>query len=231
MSIYFIDSKLPSRIVIKENSRPAVAADLTFCPPSIMADDSTLDPHATNGLSLEEQELRVKAKKMAEAVARVARKVNEVVEKREKHLDLSQCALTSFPVGLYVVMVDVTQDIQSITLANNEIKTMTSKFFSIFTQLVELNLEGNVLQNLPDNISSLTFLTSINLSKNKFQEFPNKLLDVSTIECINLEDNEIKDIPVEKLCSMSSLKTVNLKGNPVNKDLLDISKFKFDLII
>ncbi|XP_063289655.1 leucine-rich repeat-containing protein 20 isoform X2 [Pelobates fuscus] len=182
-------------------------------------------------LSLEEQELRIKAKKMAEAVARVARKVNEVVEKKEKHLDLSKCALTSFPVGLYVVMADVTQDIQSITLANNEIKTMTSKFFSIFTQLVELNLEGNVLKNLPDNISSLTSLTSINLSKNKFQDFPIKLLDVSTIECINLEDNEIKDVPVEKLCSMSCLKTVNLKGNPVNKDLLDNSEFKFELII
>ncbi|XP_053306128.1 leucine-rich repeat-containing protein 20 [Spea bombifrons] len=168
---------------------------------------------------------------MAEAVARVARKVNEVVENGGHHLDLSSCALNSFPIGLYVVMTNVTQDIQSITLANNEIKALTNKFFSTFSQLQDLNLEGNVLRQLPNEVNHLLFLKSINLSRNKFQEFPDKLLDINSMESINLEDNQIKDVPVEKLSSMPSLRLVNLKGNPLNKGNLNLSTLKFQLLL
>ncbi|KAM4704143.1 leucine-rich repeat-containing protein 20 [Rhinophrynus dorsalis] len=168
---------------------------------------------------------------MAEAVARVARKVNEVVENGEHHLDLSNCALNAFPIGLYVVMSSVTQEIHYITLANNDLKGLTSKFFTTFTQLQELNLEGNVLQHLPDEVGSLLHLKSINLSKNKFQAFPDKLLDIQTLENINLEDNQITDVPVEKFSSMTSLRCVNLKANPINKDNLELSTIKYDLLI
>ncbi|XP_075466877.1 leucine-rich repeat-containing protein 20 isoform X3 [Ascaphus truei] len=170
---------------------------------------------------------------MAEAVARVARKVNEVVENGDNHLDLSNCALNAFPTGLYVVMSNVAQDIHFITLANNELKSLTSKFFTSFTQLRELNLEGNNLRELPKDISTLMHLKSINLSRNKFQEFPEKLLNVNTLESINLEDNQIKDVPVEKLTSMPSLRCVNLKANALNKDNLQLSSptIKFELLV
>ncbi|KAG8435136.1 hypothetical protein GDO86_013185, partial [Hymenochirus boettgeri] len=130
---------------------------------------------------------------MAEAVARVARKVNEVVENGESHLDLSECSLNAFPIGLYVVIGSAAQGIHSITLANNEIKALTNKFFDVFTQLQVLNLEGNILQQLPDEVSNLGQLKSINLSKNKIKDFPRNLLDVNTLESINLEGNQIKD--------------------------------------
>ncbi|KAE8591050.1 hypothetical protein XENTR_v10018293 [Xenopus tropicalis] len=118
---------------------------------------------------------------MAEAVAQVARRVNEVVESGGNHL--------------------------------------------------ELNLAGNTLQRLPDEVNTLIQLKSINLSKNKIQDFPGNLLDIKTLEIINLEDNQITDVPVDKLSCMPSLQSVNLKANPINKDSLELLGIKFELLI
>uniref|UniRef100_A0A8I5T700 Leucine rich repeat containing 20 n=1 Tax=Pongo abelii TaxID=9601 RepID=A0A8I5T700_PONAB len=74
-------------------------------------------------------------KKMGEAVARVARKVNETVESGSDTLDLAECKLVSFPIGIYKVLWNVSGQIHLITLANNELKSLTSKFMTTFSQL------------------------------------------------------------------------------------------------
>ncbi|XP_077206600.1 leucine-rich repeat-containing protein 20 isoform X4 [Paroedura picta] len=115
-------------------------------------------------------------KKMGEAVARVARKVNETVENRADSLDLADCKLMTFPIALYKVMRHVAEGIHLITLANNELKSVTSKFIATFSQL--------------------------------------------------------RDVPVEKLASMESLQSVNLKSNPLSEEVRVISRplIKFDLL-
>uniref|UniRef100_A0A452IA91 Uncharacterized protein n=1 Tax=Gopherus agassizii TaxID=38772 RepID=A0A452IA91_9SAUR len=72
---------------------------------------------------------------MGEAVARVARKVNETVENGSDSLDLADCKLMMFPIGIYKVMRNVTEGIHLITLANNELKSVTSKFITTFSQM------------------------------------------------------------------------------------------------
>ncbi|XP_050815697.1 leucine-rich repeat-containing protein 20 isoform X3 [Gopherus flavomarginatus] len=72
---------------------------------------------------------------MGEAVARVARKVNETVENGADSLDLADCKLMMFPIGIYKVMRNVTEGIHLITLANNELKSVTSKFITTFSQM------------------------------------------------------------------------------------------------
>uniref|UniRef100_A0A2D4G7Q2 Leucine-rich repeat-containing protein 20 n=1 Tax=Micrurus corallinus TaxID=54390 RepID=A0A2D4G7Q2_MICCO len=74
-------------------------------------------------------------KKMGEAVARVAKKVNETVENQADSLDLADCKLMTFPIALYKVMRHVAEGIHLITLANNELKSVTSKFIITFSQL------------------------------------------------------------------------------------------------
>ncbi|XP_043408300.1 leucine-rich repeat-containing protein 20 isoform X4 [Chelonia mydas] len=74
-------------------------------------------------------------KKMGEAVARVARKVNETVENGADSLDLADCKLMMFPIGIYKVMRNVAEGIHLITLANNELKSVTSKFITTFSQM------------------------------------------------------------------------------------------------
>lgn len=49
--------------------------------------------------------------------------------------DLAECKLVSFPIGIYKVLRNVTDQIHLITLANNELKSLTSKFMTTFCQL------------------------------------------------------------------------------------------------
>lgn len=49
--------------------------------------------------------------------------------------DLSNCQLISFPDGVFKVLRSVSENIRVITLADNEMKALSSKFFSTFTQL------------------------------------------------------------------------------------------------
>ncbi|XP_050815703.1 leucine-rich repeat-containing protein 20 isoform X5 [Gopherus flavomarginatus] len=128
---------------------------------------------------------------MGEAVARVARKVNETVENGADSLDLADCKLMMFPIGIYKVMRNVTEGIHLITLANNELKSVTSKFITTFSQMRELNLEGNYLHRLPEEMRTLLHLKVINLSRNKFRHFPEQLTTLKALETINLEENEI----------------------------------------
>ncbi|XP_041117032.1 leucine-rich repeat-containing protein 20-like isoform X3 [Polyodon spathula] len=128
---------------------------------------------------------------MGDAVANVARRINETVEEEKDTLDLSQSKLINFPDGVYKVLRSVQEKIHVITLANNEIKSLTSKFITNFSQLRELNVEGNNLTKLPDVIGTMLHLTTINLARNKFTAFPEKLTDIKTLERINLKGNEI----------------------------------------
>ncbi|XP_014377410.1 leucine-rich repeat-containing protein 20 isoform X2 [Alligator sinensis] len=147
-------------------------------------------------------------KRMGEAVARVARKVNETVENKTDSLDLADCKLMTFPVGIYKVMRNVAEEIHLITLANNELKSLTGKFIITFNQLQELNLEGNYLHRLPEEIKTLLHLKAINLSKNKFRHFPEQLTALKTLETINLEENEISELKQLRKIRLNSIPDV-----------------------
>ncbi|XP_053063608.1 leucine-rich repeat-containing protein 20 isoform X1 [Acinonyx jubatus] len=150
-------------------------------------------------------------KKMGEAVARVARKVNETVESGSDTLDLAECKLVAFPIGLYKVLRNVTDQIQLITLANNELKSLTSKFMTTFCQLRELRLEGNFLHRLPNEVSTLQHLKAIDLSRNQFRDFPEQLTTLPALETINLEENNIvgrgrQILPESHSCTLAFIK-------------------------
>ncbi|KAI1886848.1 hypothetical protein AGOR_G00200020 [Albula goreensis] len=169
---------------------------------------------------------------MGEAVANVARRINATVEEKKDTLDLSDCKLISFPEGVFKVLRSVNENIRVISLANNEMKAIASKFFTTFTQLRELDLEGNALSKLPDAAGGLEHLRSINLARNKFSVFPERLTEIHTLEKINLEGNEITEVPVDKLSAMPALLSVNMKSNPLDKDFLASiqSSIKFELL-
>ncbi|XP_009288831.1 PREDICTED: leucine-rich repeat-containing protein 20 isoform X1 [Aptenodytes forsteri] len=199
-------------------------------------------------------------KRMGEAVARVARKVNDTVENKTDSLDLANCKLMTFPIGIYKAMRSVTEGIHNISLANNELKSLTSRFVTTFSQLRELNLAGNYLHRLPEEVTSLLHLRAINLSRNRFRHFPEPLAAVATLETIDLEENEIAaaeepvsgfpsasleeagrswyppkdaEVPVEKLATMASLRSLNLRANPVGPEvrLLVRPLIPFDLLL
>ncbi|XP_037547029.1 leucine-rich repeat-containing protein 20 [Nematolebias whitei] len=170
---------------------------------------------------------------MAEAVAKVAQRVNEAVEEGKDSLDLSNCQLVSFPDGVFKLLRNVTENICVITLADNKLKSISSKFFETFTHLRELDLQGNVLTKLPDTVGEMEHLTFISLAHNSFSIFPDKLAEIASLEKIDLEGNSLVEIPLEKLSIMPSLKSLNLKSNPldVNARSALTSPHKFEILL
>lgn len=62
--------------------------------------------------------------------------------------DLSNCKLISFPDGVFKVLRSVSENISVISLADNEMKALPSKFFSTFT-----HLRGSALYTLIHRVS------------------------------------------------------------------------------
>ncbi|NXY80007.1 LRC20 protein, partial [Glareola pratincola] len=122
-------------------------------------------------------------KRMGEAVARVARKVNETVENKTDSLELEchrwnwqpmagrgcklRCTLIIFP------------------------PLLIPPPLSSLPPTAELNLAGNYLHRLPEEVTSLLHLRAIDLSRNRFRRFPEPLTTVAALETIDLEENEI----------------------------------------
>lgn len=50
-------------------------------------------------------------------------------------VDLSNCQLVTFPDGAFKLLRTVTENIHVITLADNKMKAISSKFFTTFTNL------------------------------------------------------------------------------------------------
>ncbi|XP_054899256.1 leucine-rich repeat-containing protein 20 [Poeciliopsis prolifica] len=170
---------------------------------------------------------------MAEAVANVARRINATVEEGKDSLDLSNCQLISFPDGVFKVLRTVSENIRIVTLADNKMKAISSKFFSTFTQLRELDLQGNIFTKLPDEVGEMEHLTSINLANNSFSIFPEKLTEIATLERIDLEGNSITELPLEKLSTMPALKWLNIKSNPLSSSIQSAlqSPYNFEILL
>lgn len=174
---------------------------------------------------------------MGEAVANVARRINATVEDGKDNLDLSNCQLISFPDGVFKVLRTVSENIHIITLANNKMKGLSSKFFSTFTQLRELDLQGNIFTKLPDEVGEMKHMTSINLANNNLSIFPEKLTEIVTLERIDLEGNFITELPLEKLSAMPALKWLNVKSNPLSSSTKSAlqsalqSAYNFDVLL
>ncbi|XP_053495689.1 leucine-rich repeat-containing protein 20 isoform X1 [Ictalurus furcatus] len=153
--------------------------------------------------------------RMGEAVANVARRINATMEDGLDTLDLSDCKLIGFPDGVLKMIRSYADKIHKITLANNNMKNLSGKFFTMFTELRELDLQGNTLTKLPDAIGEMQHLISIDLSNNNFSVFPEQLTNVHTLQNINMSGNQISDVPWERVCAMSSLNVVDLRSNPL----------------
>ncbi|XP_073684113.1 leucine-rich repeat-containing protein 20 isoform X2 [Garra rufa] len=152
---------------------------------------------------------------MAQAVANVARRINATMEEQRDSLDLSDCSLISFPEGVFKMIRSCTDNIHKISLANNQIKALSNKFFLTFTQLREVDLQGNVLTTLPEAVGDMQHLISIDLSRNKLAVFPERLTDVGSLQHISVEGNQITELPMEKLSLMPALKSLDARCNPL----------------
>nr|XP_033797712.1 leucine-rich repeat-containing protein 20 isoform X6 [Geotrypetes seraphini] len=104
-------------------------------------------------------------KKMAEAVARVARKVNETVENKEDHLELN--------------------------LAGNCLHQLPEEAANL-QHLKVIYLSRNNFQEFPKQLVDVSTLETIDLEKNQISDIPmDKLASMKALQSVNLKSNPL----------------------------------------
>jgi Leucine-rich repeat (LRR) protein len=77
-----------------------------------------------------------------------------------------------------------------------------------------LDLSGQNLTSLPNDVTKLTNLNEIDISDNSLKTFPTELLKLPNLYSIDLSNNQITTVP-PKVFQDQSLQNINLTGNPV----------------
>lgn len=107
--------------------------------------------------------------------------------------------------------VDHLFQIQVISFENNRIETLPDNIHKL-TQLRELYLANNLLQELPERIGYLCNLQVLTLNNNKLQTLPLTFGALNLLSRIDLECNELRILP-ENFDNLTSCEVLNLNRN------------------
>nr|XP_040577571.1 toll-like receptor 6 [Lepeophtheirus salmonis] len=112
-------------------------------------------------------------------------------------------------------------------LSSNYFQTFVSHFFN--PELKSLSLEGNVLNELPDDLfSNGCALESLNLGKNSFGSVPKFIASScgSSLKTLDLGENSIESIREHDLTNLTELKGLRLAKNYIS----ELNLKNFDLL-
>uniref|UniRef100_A0A672LSK6 Leucine-rich repeat-containing protein 40 n=1 Tax=Sinocyclocheilus grahami TaxID=75366 RepID=A0A672LSK6_SINGR len=87
--------------------------------------------------------------------------------------------------------------------------------FSMFKQLVHIDLRNNLLISLPMQLEGLTKLRSVILSFNRFKSFPEVLYRISSLETILISNNQVGGIDPVQMKTLNNLSTLDLSNNDI----------------
>lgn len=102
-------------------------------------------------------------------------------------------------------------------LSNNVLSKIPPKLCLNFSKLTELNLSGNRMSSLPQELVACAQLQQVDISANSFVTLPPVLLQLQTLTNIKANANFIADVDVEELESCCSLENLNLEENPLTE--------------
>ena len=85
----------------------------------------------------------------------------------------------------------------------------------------------NKFTEIPEALGKLTLLERLDLSHNDLNKLPSSFINLTNIIELNLEGNRLTDLPFGKV---ERLKNINLKGNPLNQELLEANKQGLDAV-
>lgn len=136
-----------------------------------------------------------------------------------EELDLSRnIGLTSFP--------DVYQNkkLKKLNLPENNL-TLTDLKPIPHPSLIELNLQKNKIQKVPDAISYFSSLKKLSFNYNEITEVSENIGRLTELEEMSFYHNKLKSIP-SGIYDLSSLKTIDLYYNEIERIDPEISKLK-----
>lgn len=118
------------------------------------------------------------------------------------------------------------QGIRGLWLTNNRICSLPESLMSLQRNLVELGLEGNLLEDVDPCISKLLNLEHLHLSRNRIEKVPSHLSQLTNLRELNIAGNRLTEFPLS-ICHMRELRRLDVSHNMivvVRKEIRSLSK-------
>ncbi len=132
---------------------------------------------------------------------------------RQTELDLSYSRVKSFPPLLHKE--PFTRRLTSLNLCGNQLTELPNEIWQL-SNLTTLNLFDNQLRELPEAIGRLTSLTTLNLSENRLTKLPEAINLLTSLTTLNLSCNQLRELP-EAIGQLTSLTTLHLSDNQLRE--------------
>lgn len=137
----------------------------------------------------------------------------DAVEADISVVDFSKNKLKQLPDGL----THLNSKISELNMSGNLLNEI-QPFVSQFDHIKYLNLSNNHLEKLPDEVGLLITLREINIANNRFAAFPKCIYELINLEILIACDNKIEEIDASEkgLAALKRLATLDLSNNNLN---------------
>ncbi|KNC52758.1 TKL protein kinase [Thecamonas trahens ATCC 50062] len=125
-------------------------------------------------------------------------------------LDLSSNSLFSIPPSILTPLVNL----RHLSLAGNALDALSDVPLQVVgATLLSLDLSGNTLSEVSDDIATLTALKHINLANNAIESVSDAIGKCRALITLELSGNKLSELPVAALASLPELEEVGLADN------------------
>jgi len=100
----------------------------------------------------------------------------------------------------------------ALSFTDQKLEKFPPDLVKVVNNLRNLDLSGNRIKTLPENIGAFKVLKTLTMSKNQLETIPKDLGKLVKLENLNLASNLLTSIP-SSLQSLKNLKEINLSGN------------------
>jgi len=145
----------------------------------------------------------------ADVVNRMKGALKACMETHSSSLELSGYSLP----GLPKIVAERINFVQKLDLSLNKLSAFPD--LSRFSVLEELDLTGNMLSELPEEIGTATTLRVLYLNGNVLKSLPHGIGKLEALEKLVINNNELVEIPKE-IGRLSMLETLSFSGNPIS---------------
>lgn len=145
---------------------------------------------------------------------RVAKLFDIISNMSLKSLALSDCRLTELPTTLFAANTALSASLLHLSLEKNLL--VLAPFASLSappTRLETLRLRGNKLRSV-EGLERFPNLLSLDLSSNLLQRLPDSITTLQSLRILVFKHNKLRDAPSRLLARLSSLQTVVFDNNP-----------------
>lgn len=149
------------------------------------------------------------------------------IEKMKINYSVPNFNLTDFPLSdrdfnAVLKLHPRAKEVQVLKLKNNAGISRIPDNIVDYTNLIELDLHGNNIEELPWALYSIKdTLQNLDLSQNAVKHIPRLIGSLVSLCELDLSHNNIPDLPADIL-NLTNLETLHMKGNPVTSPPADV---------